>query len=88
MGHSDQPYRKKLNKEGFEPINPGGAEEKNAIKITIQNPGEDDLAKLLEDTAKFIRASEGKAVAGVYESKESLFKRLDIGDFVILAHRS
>jgi hypothetical protein len=75
-------------KVGLKPLTPQEAAGKVPVIVTIEGADAGDLAKLLEDTAKFITAAAGSLTAGPYENKDVMFERLEVHDFVTIAHRS
>jgi hypothetical protein len=87
----DEGFEAVLRDVGLEPLTPREAEshEQAAVKVTVEGASVDDLARLLEDTQKFLKASGsvGKAETA-YDSKEVMFRRVELNDFVIVAHRS
>ena len=81
--------------KGFEQVPPhderAEEEEPAALRVEISGVSDDDLVQLLNDTADFIRSRgrEGTApMANQDAHLEVMFKRVDLGDFVILAQRS
>jgi hypothetical protein len=80
-----------LKEVGLQPVTPKEAAgvDDEAVRVSLAGADVDDLGQLLEDTANFLRNSGdiGKA-AGPYEGKEVMFRRVDLDDFVIVAHRS
>lgn len=75
-------------KVGLKPLTPQEAEGKSPVVVSIEGADAGDLAKLLEDTARFITAAGGSITAGPYENKDVMFERLELNDFVTVAHRS
>ena len=60
-------------------------------RVEITGVDEQGLAKLMDDTAAFIREHGSKALKAAADDDddlEMLFKRVDLGDFVILTTRS
>ncbi|WP_066720594.1 hypothetical protein [Sphingomonas pituitosa] len=60
------------------------------LRVEISGVEDEDLAKLLQDTAQFIR-SKAQGLVNEQEEDEDLeiiFKRVDLGDFVIVSVRS
>jgi hypothetical protein len=60
------------------------------IRVNLRGIEDNDVIKLLEDTAEFIRSrkSEIAGSARDHNDLEIMFKRVDMGDFVILSVRS
>lgn len=63
---------------------------RSALRVEISGVDDKDLTKLLEDTAKFIRNQGSKIAKRAAEDDdlEAMFKRVDLGDFVIVSVRS
>jgi hypothetical protein len=63
---------------------------RGALRVEISGVDDKDLTKLLEDTAKFIRDQSQHIAesASDDEDLEMMFKRVDLGDFVIVSVRS
>lgn len=83
--------QKALKAAGVEALDPNSTEAEKAhaqgTRISIEGPGDDDLAKLLADTAQFVQALDNPKT-GPFEHKEIAFRRLDTGNYVVMAHRS
>jgi hypothetical protein len=63
---------------------------RGALRVEISGVDDEDLSKLLQDTANFIRNQARDIVdsAADDEDLELMFKRVDLGDFVIVSVRS
>lgn len=63
---------------------------RGALRVEVSGVEDEDLAKLLQDTADFIRTQAQGIVedADDDEDLEMIFKRVDLGDFVIVSVRS
>ncbi|MEX0972384.1 MAG: hypothetical protein WDZ46_03905 [Solirubrobacterales bacterium] len=88
----DEKVEASLQKVGLEPITPQEArsvDEDEVVRVDVEGASSDDLGQLLEDTANFLRNSGeiGKAAAP-YEGKEVMFRRVNLQDFIVVAHRS
>ncbi len=55
---------------------------RGALRVRISGVENEDLPKLLEDSARFLRDHPSYIVKG--EKNEFLLKRDDVGDFVII----
>lgn len=60
---------------------------RGALRVQITCEKGNDLARLLDDTARFIRTQAGPIIdaADDDEDLELMFKRVDHGDFVIVS---
>lgn len=73
------------SKNGLEMISGRGA-----LRVEISGVDDKDLTKLLEDTARFIREQAPHITESATDDQdlEMMFKRVDLGDFVIVSVRS
>jgi hypothetical protein len=60
---------------------------RGALRVQISGVKDEDLAKLLQDTANFVKnqARDIVETADDDEDLELMFKRVDLGDFVIVS---
>ncbi len=58
---------------------------RGALRVMLRGLDREDPVKLLEDTARFLRDQGGSILDGdPGEDLELMFKRVDLGDFVIV----
>jgi hypothetical protein len=58
---------------------------RGALRVMLRGLDREDPVKLLEDTARFLRDQGGNILDGdPGEDLELMFKRVDLGDFVIV----
>lgn len=70
--------------------NPELVSGRGALRVMLSGLGDEDPVRLLEDTARFMR-DQGKQIydgRDPDENLELLFKRSDLGDFVIVTIKS
>lgn len=58
---------------------------RGAIRVRIQGVKINEAVQLLEDTARFVRGQEPHLVGADEDELEMMFKRTDLGDFVIVS---
>ncbi|NIJ63988.1 hypothetical protein FHR20_000919 [Sphingomonas leidyi] len=63
-----------------------GAAKWGAHRVSVRGVRSREMAQLLEDTAKFVR--ENWPVDDRDDSFEMMYKRTDLGDFVIVDYRA